>query len=125
MPRIVNSSKMRHDGRSAVGELVHVEFAEAHGSSVAEPGDDGGVFSRNAVGKQRARCGRAYASRIDVVFQADRDAMKRTPDAPRGNLVFARSGFSEGGVGRHGDERIHGGTERLDPGEIGLRQLDG
>jgi hypothetical protein len=102
------------DAATAVGVLVEVELAEQDRAGGVESASDLGVLSRDAVGEQRARAGRADAGGVDQVLEADRHAVQRAAIVAARELVLGGARLGEREVGGDGDERVERGVEACD-----------
>ena len=118
IPRIVYRTKVRDDGGSAIGKLVHVELAEDDGSGPLEPGHYLGVFVRNTIGKHSAPGGRPHPRRVDVVLEGDRDAVQWAPPTTEGQLLLECPRARQRGVFSERDEGVDAFIKPVDSVDI-------
>src|SRR5215471_11006480 len=86
-PWIVNRPEICDCRSSPESEFMEVQLADQDGACLLQTHDDFGVFRRNAILEYTARRRGFDAGSIDIVFQRDRNAMKRT--APLATFLFA------------------------------------
>src|SRR6185503_11913887 len=106
-------------------ELVHVELAEKHGARVAQLTHDFGIFSRYAVGIHGARGRRQNAGRVDVVLEADRNAVQRAAILAADDLGLECARLLERALRRDRYIGVDARVDALDAIEIRAREIDG
>ena len=125
VPRVVGREVGRVLGGRAHRELVHVGLAEHDDAGRLDPAADRRVPRRYpALQDLRAGGGRDAFGDYDVLH-GQRNAGQRTQFLAVGPAPVHRSGGRERALAVDVQERLDVGVHRLDPVEVGLRDLHG
>src|SRR5262249_33091584 len=103
---------------------MHVRFADDDCACVLQLLDGRSVLLRNAVLERLERRRRLHPGGVVEVFDANRDAVKRTAPVSRLNLRFGVPRLFTRGVREHGDERIQSRCELFDARQHGIDHID-
>src|SRR5688572_29086158 len=102
---------------------MQVQFAQENGARPLQPEDNLGVLSRNAIFKNAACRSRTYSGRVDIVFQGDRNAVKRPAKLTALYFGFHLAGSRQRLLASDCDERVYGPIVSFDTVEARLHQI--
>ena len=89
--RIVRVAEVADEGTAAVGEFVQVGFADNDRACFAKVRDERGIPQGDKLRENLRTGGGARATRPDVVFQCDADAVQRATPFAAGDFTFGRT----------------------------------
>src|SRR5436305_12886069 len=113
VPGISNWTEVADRRATAVGELMHIEFAEEDGPGCTEAPHDLCIRNGNAIFEKTAGCGRAHARRINQILQRNRDAVECASPAALVDFRLGLPGFRQRGLGTDGDKGVQLRIETL------------
>ena len=119
---------MAGDGRRAVSEFVHVQFADDDRACGLEFGDHRRIFGGNSIFEHCAGRGGANACGVDQIFEPDGNAVQRAAKFPGVLFGVERARLLQCLLFHHCDERVQLWLKCLDAGEAcfsELRRRDG
>ena len=98
----------------AVCEFVQIRLAENDGACATQFPNHGGIVGRQEIAQDERAHGRAEISRLNIVFQCHRDAVKNSAAFPAKQFPFRRARFRERALGSHRQKSIQLRIEPLD-----------
>ena len=123
MPWIFDRAKMGDTRRSAISELMQVQFPQQDSAGFLQSPNNFRIFQRHAVCKHRAGGCSADSRRIDQIFQRDRDAMQRSAPFVRERVRLPVARLVERIVLRNRNERVDQRIRRMDLRQTSLREF--
>ena len=124
VPGVVGRAEGRVLGRAAHGELVHVRLAEDHDPGLAQAAHDRRVVRRPPALEDARAAGRGHALGGDDVLERERHAGQRTERLARPAPGVDAAGRVAGALGVDVQERVDGGVDGLDPGQVRVGHVE-
>ncbi len=125
IPGVADGAEVGVRRGDAIGEFVHVGFAEEDGAGGGEFFGDGGVGGGEVVLEEQGAEGGADTFSFEDVFEGDGDAVEGAAGEADGEFAVGLVGLGEGVVGGDGEEGVEAGVVLLDAGETGFGESAG